>query len=214
MQAYQQNFLDFVIRQQVLRFGEFTLKSGRKSPYFFNTGLLHHGKSIAALGHFYAQTIVDHQLEFDGLFGPAYKGIPLAVTTAMALATDFERNIPFSFNRKERKEHGEGGQLIGASLKGKVLLIDDVITAGTAIREAMNLITAAGAELAGVVIALNRQEKGQTGQSTVTEIEQTYHTQVISIITVTELVRYLENTPEYQQFLPAMRDYQTQYAAQ
>jgi orotate phosphoribosyltransferase len=211
MQTYQQQFLKFAIAKNVLRFGNFTLKSGRQSPYFFNMGLFNDGQAIAQLGRFYAQAIVDAQIEFDLLFGPAYKGIPLVTTTSIALADHHQRNLPYCFNRKEVKDHGEGGNTVGAPLKGRVLLIDDVISAGTAIREAVEIIQAAGAELVGVVIALNRQERGQGKLSAIQEIEQQYNIPVISIANLDDLISYLEQQPERAEDLAAIKAYRQEY---
>jgi orotate phosphoribosyltransferase len=211
MQTYQQQFLKFAIAKNVLRFGNFTLKSGRQSPYFFNMGLFNDGQAIAQLGRFYAQAIVDAEIEFDLLFGPAYKGIPLVTTTSIALADHHQRNLPYCFNRKEAKDHGEGGNTVGAPLKGRVLLIDDVISAGTAIREAVEIIQAAGAELIGVVIALNRQERGQGKLSAIQEIEQQYNIPVISIANLDDLVHYLEQQPERAEDLAAIKAYRQEY---
>ncbi|MCK5664504.1 MAG: orotate phosphoribosyltransferase [Thiotrichaceae bacterium] len=207
MHAYQQDFLKFAIAQNVLRFGNFTLKSGRKSPYFFNAGLFNTGNALAQLGGFYAKAIQDSGIEFDMVFGPAYKGIPIVTATAIALAQS--RNIPYCFNRKEVKDHGEGGCIVGAPLTGKVLLIDDVISAGTAIGEAVEIIHAAKAQLTGVVIALNRQECGQTTLSAVEEVKQKYGIPVKSIVTVDDLISFLENIPEKQEILRAIQTYRS-----
>lgn len=214
MQPHQQAFIDFVIRENILRFGQFTLKSGRQSPYFFNAGLFNTGRALAQLGHFYAQTIQSTQIPFDMLFGPAYKGIPLVTATAIALANDYQRNVPYCFNRKETKDHGEGGNLVGAPLSGRVLLIDDVITAGTAIREVMPIIQAAGAQLVGIIIALDRQERGQTERSAIAEIEHIYGIPVKSIINLTTLINYLKVQSSDQALLKSMQTYQEQYGAQ
>ncbi|SEL29851.1 orotate phosphoribosyltransferase [Halomonas daqiaonensis] len=197
MQDYQREFIEFAIEQGVLSFGEFTLKSGRVSPYFFNAGLFRSGGALARLGRFYARAIQDSGLEVDVLFGPAYKGIPLAATTAVALADHHDRDMPYAFNRKEAKGHGEGGNIVGAALEGRVLIIDDVITAGTAIREAMGLIEGAGARAAGVLIALDRQELGQAEdgvkrQSAIQEVETAYDMPVVSIVTLDLVLEYLE----------------------
>lgn len=192
MQPYQREFIEFAIDQGVLRFGEFTLKSGRVSPYFFNAGLFKSGAALARLGRCYAQAIEASGIDADVLFGPAYKGIPLAATTAVALAEHHARDLPFAFNRKEAKDHGEGGNIVGAPLAGRILIIDDVITAGTAIREVMALIDAAGAEAAGVVIALDRQERGAGELSAIQEVEQRYAMPVISIVTLDMVLEYLE----------------------
>ncbi|MEN8217591.1 MAG: orotate phosphoribosyltransferase [Pseudomonadota bacterium] len=208
MLSYQRDFLEFAIAQNVLRFGNFTLKSGRQSPYFFNAGLFNTGSALAQLGRFYAAAIQQSGIDFDMLFGPAYKGIPLVTATAIALSVQHQRDVPYCFNRKEVKDHGEGGAIVGTALAGRVLLIDDVISAGTAIREAVQLIEAAGAQLAGVVIALNRQERGQSALSAVEEVEQRYGIPVVSIINLDHLISYLELKPEQQETLEAIRSYQ------
>lgn len=213
MQPYQQAFIDFIIHENILRFGQFTLKSGRQSPYFFNAGLFNTGHTLAQLGRFYAQTIQSTQLSFDMLFGPAYKGIPLVTATAIALANDYQRNVPYCFNRKETKDHGEGGNLVGAPLNGRVLLIDDVITAGTAIREVMPIIETAGAQLVGIIIALDRQEQGQTEKSAIAEIEHLYGIAVKSIINLNTLMSYLKLKSNDPALLKAMQTYQEQYGA-
>ncbi|MGY8994518.1 MAG: orotate phosphoribosyltransferase [Rhodospirillales bacterium] len=192
MLAYQSEFIDLAKRHNVLKFGEFTLKSGRISPYFFNAGAFDSGGALAALGRCYANRIVDSALEFDVLLGPAYKGIPLAAATAVALARDHGIDIPFAYNRKEAKAHGEGGNLVGAPLAGKVLIIDDVITAGTAVREVISMIQDCGAELAGVAIGLDRQERGQAELSAIQEIERSYNIPVLSIIGMEHLIDYLK----------------------
>ncbi|MCE9664948.1 orotate phosphoribosyltransferase [Halomonas sp. M5N1S17] len=216
MQAYQRNFIEFAIEQGVLKFGEFTLKSGRVSPYFFNAGLFRSGRALARLGRFYASAIEASQLPVDVLFGPAYKGIPLAATTAVALADHHDRDLPFAFNRKEAKAHGEGGNIVGAELAGRILIIDDVITAGTAIREVMTLIEAAGAEAVGVVIALDRQERGADegkGQSAIQEVEARYGMPVISIVTLDMVLAYLEEQggEAFSGHAEAIRDYRARY---
>ena len=213
MQAYQREFIEFAIEQGVLKFGEFTLQSGRVSPYFFNAGLFRTGSALAQLGRFYANAIEASGLSFDVLFGPAYKGIPLAATTAVALADHHDRDLPFAFNRKEAKSHGEGGNIVGAELAGRILIIDDVITAGTAIREVMTLIEAAGAEAAGVVIALDRQERGEGSQSAIQEVESRYGMPVVSIVTLDMVLSYLEqqSNQELQGHAAAIRDYRARY---
>ena len=213
MQDYQQEFLEFAISQNVLRFGKFTLKSGRQSPYFFNAGLFNTGKALAKLGRFYARAIQAQasEIDFDLLFGPAYKGIPLVATTAIALADQHQRDLPYAFNRKEIKDHGEGGNIVGAPLTGRILLIDDVISAGTAIREAVEIIQTAGATLAGVVIALNRQERGTTKLSAVQEIEQQYQIPVISIVNLEDLITYIEMNSDKHQYLSAIQVYRDKY---
>ena len=211
MQQYQQQFIEFALSRNVLRFGEFTLKSGRVSPYFFNAGLFNSGEDLAKLGEFYAQAIQAQQLKYDVIFWPAYKGIPIATAAATALYHQFAINKPVCFNRKEAKDHGEGGNLIGSPLQGKVLLIDDVITAGTAIRESMQLIEANQATLAGVMIALDRQEKGKSDLSAIQEVERDYHCHVSSIITLEHLLTYLQQSEQYSAFLPKMLSYRQQY---
>jgi orotate phosphoribosyltransferase len=204
------SFIDLCLELGVLRFGEFKLKSGRLSPYFFNAGLFDSGHALAALGRHYAAAIAASDLSFDVLFGPAYKGIPLVATTAIALADHHGRSAPWSFNRKEAKDHGEGGNIVGAPLRGRVLIVDDVITAGTAVREAVDIITAAGAEPAGVVLALDRQERGQGELSAVQEVEQRLKLPVISILRLADLVAYLENAGNATQ-LAAVRRYRSEY---
>lgn len=211
MKAWQRQFIEFAINKQVLKFGEFTLKSGRKSPYFFNAGLFNTGRDLALLGRFYAQALVDSGIDFDLLFGPAYKGIPIATTTAVALADHHDRDVPYCFNRKEAKEHGEGGTLVGSPLQGKIMLVDDVITAGTAIRESMEIIAENKATLAGVLISLDRQERGRGAISAIQEVERDYGCKVISIITLTDLIGYLEEKPEMADHLVAVRAYRTEF---
>ncbi len=211
MKDYQHEFIDFAIGAGVLRFGDFTLKSGRTSPYFFNAGLFNTGEHLARLGRFYARAIVDSGIGFDVLFGPAYKGIPLAATAGIALADHHDMNVPWCFNRKEAKNHGEGGNLVGAALSGRVLVIDDVITAGTAIREAVEIIGAAGAALAGVVIALDRQERGQGEGSAIQEVEQRFGIRVISIIRLEQLLEYLREKPERGAEVAKIQAYREQY---
>lgn len=194
MKPYQRQFIEFALSKQVLKFGEFTLKSGRKSPYFFNAGLFNTGRDLALLGRFYAEALVDSGIEFDLLFGPAYKGIPIATTTAVALAEHHDRDLPYCFNRKEAKTHGEGGNLVGSPLQGRVMLVDDVITAGTAIRE-----------------SLDRQERGRGEISAIQEVERDYGCQVISIITLKELITYLEEKPEMAEHLASVRAYREAY---
>ncbi|MBN3135184.1 MULTISPECIES: orotate phosphoribosyltransferase [Pectobacterium] len=211
MKAYQRQFIEFALSKQVLKFGEFTLKSGRISPYFFNAGLFNTGRDLALLGRFYAEALVDSGVEFDLLFGPAYKGIPIATTAAVALAEHHDRDLPYCFNRKEAKDHGEGGSLVGSPLQGRVMLVDDVITAGTAIRESMEIIGAHGATLAGVMIALDRQERGRADLSAIQEVERDYQCKVISIITLTDLIAYLAEKPEMAAHLDAVKAYREQY---
>jgi len=213
MKDYQRDFIDFAISAGVLRFGNFTLKSGRSSPYFFNAGLFNTGEHLARLGRCYAQAIVDGGIAFDVLFGPAYKGIPLATATSIALADHHQRNVPWCFNRKESKDHGEGGNLVGAGLHGKVLVIDDVITAGTAVRESVEIIQAAGAELAGVVIALDRQERGRDNRSAIQEVEETYGIRVTSIARLEHLLEYLRETPGGGEDAGKIEAYRRQHGA-
>lgn len=209
--SYQQEFLEFAIAQNVLRFGKFTLKSGRQSPYFFNAGLFNTGNALAQLGRFYAAAIQQSGIDFDMLFGPAYKGIPLATATAIALSDKYQRDVPYCFNRKEIKNHGEGGAIVGTALAGRVLLVDDVISAGTAIGEAVQMIVAAEAQLAGVVIALNRQERGQTKLSAIEEIEQKYGIPVVSIINLDDLISYLKIEAGQGETLEAIQEYRHRY---
>jgi len=211
MKDYQHDFIDFAIRASVLRFGDFTLKSGRTSPYFFNAGLFNTGEHLARLGRCYAQAIVDSDIEFDVLFGPAYKGIPLATATSIALADHHQRNVPWCFNRKESKDHGEGGNLVGAALHGRILIIDDVITAGTAIRESVEIIQAASAELTGVVIALDRQERGRGQQSAIQEVEDSYGIRVTSIVRLEHLLEYLQEKPGHDAEVEKIQAYREEY---
>jgi orotate phosphoribosyltransferase len=196
MLPYQRDFIELAIKVEALRFGEFSLKSGRISPYFFNAGQFSSGASLAALGRFYAEAILTAEVSFDLLFGPAYKGIPLASTTAVALANQFGRDVPYCFNRKELKDHGEGGSMVGAQLEGRALVVDDVITAGTAVREVMEIIETAGAECAGVVIGLNRQERGKGQLSAIQEVERDYNVPVISIINLQDIISYLNEASD------------------
>jgi len=211
MQDYQRKFLDFALDAGVLRFGEFTLKSGRISPYFFNAGLFNSGASLARLGRFYAQAIVDSGIEFDVLFGPAYKGIPLAAVTAAALFDQHKLDVPYAFNRKEAKKHGEGGNIVGHELSGKVMIIDDVITAGTAVREAMEIIQGQGASPAGVVIALDRQERGREARSAIQEVEQDYGMPVSTIVRLENLITYLSEKGDSDKALARIQAYRDQY---
>ena len=215
MQPYQRDFIRFAIDRGVLRFGEFTLKSGRTSPYFFNAGLFNSGSALAQLGRFYAAAIVESGISFDVLFGPAYKGIPLAAATAVALAEHHGQDLPWCFNRKEAKAHGEGGSLVGAPLKGEVLIIDDVITAGTAIREVMQIIASQeGAKAAGVLIALNRQERGNGELSAIQEVERDFGIPVVSIVSLNQVLQFLEDDPQLKQHLPAVKAYREQFGVQ
>jgi orotate phosphoribosyltransferase len=211
MQDYQREFIDFAITTGAIRFGEFTLKSGRVSPYFFNAGLFSTGASLGRLGQFYARTIIDAEIEFDMLFGPAYKGIPLATATAIALAEQFDRDIPFAFDRKEKKQHAEGGLIVGHPLEGRVLVVDDVISSGISINGAVDIIHAAGAKSAGVVIALDRQEKGSGENSAIKEVESRHGLSVTSIIKLETLIPYLEANDGLQQHLQAIETYRNKY---
>jgi len=211
MQDYKREFIDFALEHEVLRFGDFTLKSGRQSPYFFNTGLFDSGASLARLGRYFAAAISASGVGFDSIFGPAYKGIPLGTAIAIALADHHQRDLPFTFNRKEAKDHGEGGTLVGAPMNGRVLIVDDVISAGTSVRESMALIDAAGASGAGVAIAVDRQERGSGERSAVQEVEQAMGLPVISIINLDDLVCWLQQTPGYSGQLVAITRYRSQY---
>ncbi len=208
---YNSEFLQFALEQGVLRFGEFTLKSGRISPYFFNAGLFNSGAAMARLGGFYAQAIQDSGLAFDMLFGPAYKGIPLAVATAIALAAEHGRDVPYAFNRKQVKDHGEGGNLVGAPLAGRVLIVDDVITAGTAVREAVTIIRSARAQPVGMAIALDRQERGQGTQSAIQEVESELGIQVLNIATLDDLLIFVQGHATLADNLHSIQDFREQY---
>lgn len=211
MKAYQREFIEFALEKEVLKFGEFTLKSGRKSPYFFNAGLFNTGRDLARLGRFYAAALADSGIDFDVLFGPAYKGIPIATTTAVALADHHDIDTPYCFNRKEAKDHGEGGNLVGSALEGRIMLVDDVITAGTAIRESMEIIKASGADLAGVLVAIDRQEKGKGELSAIQEVERDFGCAVISIVSLGDLVTYLEEKGNATEHLDAVKAYRAEY---
>jgi orotate phosphoribosyltransferase len=204
---YQEAFIRFALERGALGFGEFTLKSGRVSPYFFNAGVFHTGEALAQLGRFYARAIVDSEHEFDMLFGPAYKGIPLVAAVAMALAEEHGRDYPWAFDRKEAKDHGEGGNIVGAPLAGRVLVIDDVITAGTAIRDVAALLAASPARLAGVFVALDRQERGQGETSAIQEVEQSLGVSVGHIVGMVDIIRYLESHDATNPGLEALRAY-------
>ena len=211
MLDYQKQFIQYALDCRVLKFGEFHLKSGRTSPYFFNTGLFNSGSQLAKLGQFYAQALIHSQLKVDILYGPAYKGIPLVSAAAIAYAQMQDSDIPFAFNRKEAKDHGEGGNLVGAPLKGNVLILDDVITAGTSVRESVVIINAAGATPAGVLIALDRQEKGEHDISAIQEISQRFAMPVVSIIALEHIIEFIEEDESYAMNIAAIRDYQKQY---
>lgn len=213
MKKYQLEFIEFAIAHKVLCFGDFTLKSGRQSPYFFNSGLFSDGKSLSRLGRYYASAIQAASVRYDMLFGPAYKGIPLASAVAMALAEDHDINVPYCFNRKEAKDHGEGGTTFGAPLHGETLIIDDVISAGTSVNLSVEIIKQAGATTAGVAIALDRQEKGEGELSAVQEVEQRHQIIVISIITLENMIEYLEKIPSMSENLGRIRQYRESYGA-
>jgi orotate phosphoribosyltransferase len=214
MQPYQQQFIELAIAKGALCFGEFTLKSGRISPYFFNAGLFCSGAALAQLGRCYAAAIMDSGVEFDMLFGPAYKGIPLAAATASALADQFGRDVPYTYNRKEAKDHGEGGLMVGAPLQGRVLVIDDVITAGTAVREVMTIIQQHNAKAAGVVIGLNRQERGKGELSAIQEVQQQYHVPVISIVNLEQIIHYLRGRQDQALNVVKIEAYRQQYGVE
>jgi len=211
MRAYKNDFLELSLELGVLRFGEFTLKSGRISPYFFNAGLFNTGYAAAKLGRYYASAIAESDVEFDMLFGPAYKGIPLVALAAAALAEHKDIDVPYAYNRKEAKDHGEGGNIVGAPLEGRVMIVDDVITAGTAVRDAADVIRREGAEPAGLVISLDRQEVGTGSLSAVEEIEQSMQMPVLSIVQLEDLVELLEESAEYGEHLDAVLAYRNQY---
>jgi len=212
MQNYQHDFIEFAIKQGVLKFGEFTLKSGRVSPYFFNAGLFNTGKALAEIGRFYAAALEESGVDYDVIFGPAYKGIPLATTLSVALFDKYGKDVPYVFNRKEAKAHGEGGTLVGSALEGRVLIVDDVITAGTAIREVMTMIEAApGAKPAATLIALDRQEKGKAEESAIQEVERDYGIPVISIVKLEQVLAYVADQPELRQYAASIQAYRDKY---
>lgn len=210
MKQYKKDFIDFMLEIGTLKFGEFTLKSGRVSPYFFNIGAFNTGEHLSKLGNFYAQTIQESGVDFDVLFGSAYKGIPLVTATAIALNNNFNKNIPYSFNRKEVKPHGEGGNIVGHVLEGDILIIDDVITAGTAIREAMNIIDTNDAKAKGVIVAIDRQEKGKDGILAIQEVKKNFSIQVLSIINLSHLIDYLKQGSD-RLLLERIEAYHSQY---
>lgn len=214
MQKYQHDFIQLAIKHQALCFGEFTLKSGRTSPYFFNAGRFQTGSALAELGRYYAAAIKAANIDFDIVFGPAYKGIPLAATTAIALADHHHQDFPYCYNRKEAKDHGEGGTLVGAPLTGRVLIVDDVITAGTAVREVMSIINAAGAQAAAVLIGLNRQEKGQGDLSAIQEVEQSFGVPVVSIINLNHIIHYLEGQSGQEGMVDKIKAYRATYGVE
>jgi orotate phosphoribosyltransferase len=211
MSEYKNQFIKLAIEYQALRFGEFKLKSGRLSPYFFNAGVFDTGWALASLGGFYAQSFMEQDLECDVLFGPAYKGIPLVSALAIALSSNHDLDLPYAFNRKEAKDHGEGGAIVGAPLEGDVLIVDDVITAGTAIREAVDIIHAEGGKATGVLIALDRQEKGTDDKSAIQEVQDDYGIPVYSLITLSDLIDYLETDEELDNYVGAMKAYRDEY---
>ena len=211
MRAYKTEFINLALELGVLKFGEFTLKSGRISPYFFNAGMFSSGYAAAKLGRFYAAAIAESKVEFDMIFGPAYKGIPLAALSAAALAEHYGIDVPYCYNRKEAKSHGEGGSIVGAELAGKVLIIDDVITAGTAVREAWQIITTAGAEIAGLVISLDRQERGRGPTSAVQELRASLNIPVVSIVQLNDLIETLEESEEYEAYLEPVLNYRREF---
>ena len=214
MESYQREFLRFAIEKEVLRFGEFKLKSGRQSPYFFNSGLFNSGGSLARLGNFYAQSLIASKLEFDLVYGPAYKGIPLASALAISLSIDYGLDIPYAFNRKEAKKHGEGGNIVGTPLQGKkVLIIDDVISAGTSVRESMDIIKENDAEAVGVIIALDRQEIGKGDTTAIQEVERDFNIPVISIVCLGNLINYLETENAEQAQIDSIKAYREKYGA-
>lgn len=211
MQDYQREFLDFATAIGALRFGEFTLKSGRVSPYFFNSGLFNTGASLARLGRYYAAAITNEGISYDMLFGPAYKGIPLVAAVSIALAEQHGRDVPYAFNRKEAKDHGEGGLTVGAPLAGRVLIVDDVISAGTSVRESVEIITASGAKVVGVAIALDRQERGKGELSAIQEAEALYRLKVVNIVNLDAIVGYLAHKSDSQEAISKIRAYRKQY---
>ena len=211
MKAYQREFIEFAIEREVLRFGSFTLKSGRQSPYYFNFGLFNTGSALAKLGQYFAQALVDSGVECDVILGPAYKGIPLATTMAVALSEQHGIDMPYSFNRKEAKAHGEGGSIVGAELKGRVAIVDDVITAGTAIREVMSLIKAHDANPVATFIAIDRMEKGQSNLSAIQEVERDYNLKVVSIISFNEVLEFLQESGNKQEEVTAMLQYRQDF---
>lgn len=213
MLDYQREFIQFALAHRILRFGEFTLKSGRRSPYFFDAGRFATGRALIQVGRFYAQAIIASGIRFDMLFGPAYKGIPLTCAAATALAERYDMDVPYAFNRKEIKSHGEGGDIVGTPLHGRVLVIDDVISAGTSVRESVALITASHASLAGLVVALNRQERGQSAAAAAAEVETGYGAPVTAIITLDTVVEYLKEQGGQVEELAAMRAYRKAHGA-
>jgi len=208
---YRREFLEFAVQTGVLSFGEFTLKSGRVSPYFLNAGLFNSGRTLTRLGQFYSAALLDSGLEFDLLFGPAYKGIPLVSATAIALHLDHGIDVPYAFNRKEIKDHGEGGQLVGAQLQGKVVIVDDVITAGTAIREVMAILSRTPVEVTGILLAIDRQERGTGDLSAIQEVEREYGVSSVSIVKLKHIIDYMESTGQYDKELKLVYSYRDEY---
>ncbi|MCZ6803575.1 MAG: orotate phosphoribosyltransferase [Proteobacteria bacterium] len=213
MEQYQKDFIEFAIDKQVLCFGEFKLKSGRISPYFFNAGLFNDGKSLAKLGKYYAAAVNDAEIKFDMIYGPAYKGIPLASTMAIAFQENYQTSYPFCFNRKEIKDHGEGGITFGANIQGKVLIIDDVISAGTSIRESINIISSKGGTTIAAVVAVDRQERGESEQSAIEEVEQQSNIKVISIVSLDHIITFLAKHSDMREYLDAIKTYKLQYGS-
>ncbi|OBZ91691.1 Orotate phosphoribosyltransferase [Choanephora cucurbitarum] len=213
MKAYQREFIEFALKNEVLKFGSFELKSGRVSPYFFNAGLFNSGKTLGAIGTFYAAALEDAGFEYDVLFGPAYKGVPLVCATVLSLASNYDKDVPYSFNRKEKKDHGEGGSIVGTPLHGKVVVVDDVITAGTAINESIEIIKQNRANLAGVLVAVDRAEVAPdgSGKSAIQAVEERNHVKVRAIITMDHIMEYMEEKGTYESELKLMKEYKTQY---
>jgi len=213
MTPYQREFIEFALARSALKFGHFTLKSGRQSPYFFNAGLFNTGACLARLGKYYAAAIEHSGIDYQMLYGPAYKGIPLASAASIALALDHNKDVPYAFNRKEAKDHGEGGLIVGSALAGRVLIIDDVISAGTSVRESVEIIKQQGAIVAGVVIALDRQEKGQHDRSAIQEVEDSYGVRVVSIVALEHIIEFLRGKNQSVE-LEQIESYQSQYGSQ
>jgi len=213
MEDYRREFINFALKHEVLRFGEFTLKSGRQSPYFFNTGLFNSGSALAQLGEYYAHAIVASGIKFDLIYGPAYKGIPLGAAIAIALSHTYERDVPFCFNRKETKDHGEGGNTLGAPLRGEVLIVDDVISAGTSVGESITIINQAGAQAVGVMISLDRQERGNGATSAIDDVQQRHGIPVYSILTLVNILEFLDESHKMDKQVRAISAYREKYGA-